>query len=167
MILAACSKSAPLEPAVAIGEPFPELIVRTSDGEMAPLTIGQGKLVVVNIWATWCAPCRKELPSLENLEQVLNPQRFAVIALSVDEDPYLVREYLNDKQIGLRWYLDHGGQEVTTRLGVTSYPDTYIVGPNGTLLHRIGGERVWNTAAMVDALEAAYNGDTGALKDLL
>src|SRR3569623_2809805 len=81
------------------GQPFPALYVSDLDGQAAGLAAERGKLVVLIVWATWCAACRKELPSLQRLSGDLDPRRFAVIGLSLDNDAHDVREYLIDKGV--------------------------------------------------------------------
>src|SRR3569832_3015950 len=79
------------------GQPFTAQNVSDLDGQAAVLAAERGKLVVLNVWATWCAACRKELPSLERLSRDLDERRFKVVGQSLDNDAHDVREYLIDK----------------------------------------------------------------------
>ncbi len=152
---------------VAAGEPFPEVILPGLDREDLPITQLRGKLVVLNIWATWCRPCRHELPSLQRLGEQLDPERFVVLAMSIDDDKHLPREYLIDRKIELASYIDLKMEIANDKLGVQVYPDTYLISPDGRLLLNIEGEREWDSPQVVAALQAAYMGDTAILQRVL
>ena len=97
----------------------------------------EDKTLLINFWATWCAPCREEMPSLQRLSERLDPDRFAVIGVSVDEDANLVREFLLQYQIEFPNYLDADKKLASDRLGLLSYPQTFIVSPDGVITQRI------------------------------
>lgn len=109
-----------------------------------------GKLVVMNVWATWCAPCRAELASLQRLNQRLDPDLAIVIGVSIDKDAAFVREYLRDTGVTFENYIDP--QQAITRdlLGVDLVPYTLLIGPDGSIEDRITGFRDWDK---VDAAE--------------
>ena len=94
--LGGCAQHSAPPDHIVTGQPFPTLQVNDLEGRAAVLAAERGKLVVLNVWATWCAACRKELPSLQRLSGDLDPRRFAVIGLSLDNDAHDVREYLID-----------------------------------------------------------------------
>ena len=95
------------------------------------------KTLLINFWATWCAPCREEMPYLQRLSEQLDPDRFAVIGVSVDDDANLVREFLLQYRIRFPNYLDADKKLATDRLGLVSYPQTFIVSPDGMITRRI------------------------------
>jgi len=148
------------------GQPFPALNVSDLDGQAAVLAAERGKLVVLNVWATWCAACRKELPSLERLSRDLDERRFKVVGLSLDNDAHDVREYLIDKGVTYANYMDPSMHTADNVLGVKVYPYTFFIGPRGEMLGRVIGTAVWDDARVVAALEAAYRGDSEALAAL-
>lgn len=134
----------------------------TLDGGTETLDAFGDRVVVLNVWATWCAPCRKELPSLERLSKRLDPERFAVIGLAVDEDDHTVREYLLDKGIGLTSFIDPERRIARDLLGVQVYPDTFVIAPGYRYVHHVVGDRDWDTPQMVAALEAVQAGQGAA-----
>jgi len=168
LLLTGCGvEQAEERPRIVPGEPFPELVLPGLDREDLPITQLRGKLVVLNVWATWCPPCRKELPSLQRLGEQLDPQRFAVLALSVDDNKHEPREYLIDRKIKLVSYIDLTMTIVNEALGAQVYPDTYLIGPDGRFLMNIEGDREWDSLEVIAALEAAYAGNPLQLQGIL
>ncbi len=172
LLLTACDMMQEAEvtevhPRIMPGEPFPDVVLPGLDREDLAISQLRGKLVVLNVWATWCRPCRNELPSLQRLGEQLDPERFAVLGLSVDDDKHQPREYLIDRKIKLISYIDLQMEIARERLGVQGYPDTYLIGPDGKLLISIEGEREWDSPRVIAALEAAYAGDAAPLQGIL
>lgn len=165
LVLAACSDPPPPDRLVE-GQPFPSLTLERLDGEKLPVSALRGRLVVLNVWATWCPPCRKELPSLQRLSRSLDGARFAVLGLSLDQDPVPVREYLHDRQVSYPNFLDRGMTVAERVLEMKAYPDTLFIAPDGTFLGRIVGAAQWDDPRVVKALEGAYRGEAAALKAL-
>ncbi len=147
--------SQPATKNLVTGQPFPAITLTRLDGTTRTLDAYRGKLVVLNVWATWCGPCRRELPSLEHLSKVLDPRRFAVVAMSVDSDPVPVHEYLLDNGITLPSYIDKDARIAEGVFGVRGFPDTFIIGPDGRLLAQVFGDRKWDDPAVIEALRSA------------
>ncbi|HHM05492.1 MAG TPA: TlpA family protein disulfide reductase [Gammaproteobacteria bacterium] len=163
MLLAACEATAPPPDRLQPGEPFPAVTLTDLAGGEVPLSRWRGRFLVLNVWATWCAPCRRELPGLQGLSERLDPGRFAVVGLSMDDDPRVVREYLRDRGVRYTNYIDARWHVVDNILGLTVYPATYFISPQGVLLARMVGEQDWAGERIVNALEAAWHGERGAL----
>ena len=104
----------------------------------------RGKVLVLNVWATWCPPCRKEMPSLQRLHAKLDPARAEIIGLSVENDDHRVREWLRQSKINFANYLDTGTPSARALLGITSYPQTFFISPDGRLIATIVGARDWD-----------------------
>ena len=151
LALTACGE--PREPVgPQVGEPFPDLDLPALDGP--PLNLGayRGRVLVLNVWATWCAPCREEMPSLQRLSERY-PERLAVVGLTVDEDTHLAREFLLKYGIRFANASDPSGAVAEGLLGVVAYPDTFIVGPDGRLVEHVTGGREWDGEEMVSLLD--------------
>jgi thiol-disulfide isomerase/thioredoxin len=133
--LAACSDAD--APAPGAGAKFPLAALgqakRISKGEIDL----DGKTLLINFWATWCEPCRSEMPVLQQLSDSLDPERFAVIGVSVDEDSNLVREFMLQYKIRFHNFQDDNFQLASDLLGIQSYPQTFIVSPQGVITRRI------------------------------
>ncbi len=147
-LLAAC-KEAP-----SPGEPFPPLRLTALDGTQTPWRqTFLGKVIVFNIWATWCAPCRREMPALERLSHSLNPDKFAVVGLSVDHDIHLVQEFMQHHDIHFPMFMDKDHAITQKVLGIASYPQTFLITPDGVLVRRVLGEHNWDNPDIIREIE--------------
>ncbi|OUS27903.1 hypothetical protein A9Q98_08445 [Thalassotalea sp. 42_200_T64] len=111
---------------------------------------------LINVWATWCEPCRKEMPMLENLASALTAENFSLILLSIDTDLNLVKEFT------LRYYIDSSvfitsRDEVEQQLSVLSYPMTFLVNPEGEIVKVYQGVREWDSSLMIASIKNIIN----------
>lgn len=159
LALAGCNKfgkQAEMPPAQPVeGKPFPALVVEEGGGDVLAARGFQGKVLVLNVWATWCPPCRREMPSLERLSRTLDPNRFAVIGMSTDHDERLAAEFLHQNGITFANFYDRNGK-LAKQFGMKVYPETFLIAPDGLLIQRIPGLREWDSADILAELEAAY-----------
>lgn len=154
--LAACGKQEPPLVLEAVeGRPFPLVALPQSAGNAVPIQAFRGRMLVLNVWATWCPPCRREMPSLERLSRTLDPRRFLVIGLSTDQDEQLAREFLLQNGITFKNYFDRD-KSFAKQLNLTVYPETFLIAPNGILVRRIVGLREWDSEEALAQLEFAY-----------
>jgi len=155
-----CSDSPPVKTdALVLGDPFPALVIRDFDSNDVDLQTYKGKLIVLNLWATWCEPCRREMPALQALSDALDPERFAVIGVSVDEDEHVAREYLIDKDIQFPNFWDAEAEQATSMLGAQLFPYTFLISPEGEFIQRVPGAREWHRQEVVDLLNKLARGD--------
>ncbi|MGE5650117.1 MAG: TlpA family protein disulfide reductase [Bacillota bacterium] len=153
VLLSACgSKEAGVATVLAEGSAFPEIVLNFSEGKTVSTQSFRGKVLVLNFWATWCPPCRKEMPGLEALSRSLDPARFAVVGVSADEDAFLAEEFLRQNQITFANFFDRGGK-IAKQLGMQVYPETFLIGADGILLQRVPGLQDWSSPAKVAQLE--------------
>lgn len=153
LTLGACQKPpAPDAALLAQGQSFPTFVLDFMSSRSAGMPSWQGKTVVLNVWATWCPPCRREMPDLQRLSQTLDPQRFAVLGLSIDQDTLLAQEFLRQHGITFTNYFDQGGT-VMRPLDLPAYPQTFVIAPDRTLLRRMTGLQAWASPEMVSLLE--------------
>jgi thiol-disulfide isomerase/thioredoxin len=142
----------------AVDGPLPAVTVADLGGRVSTTDQWRGRVVVLNVWATWCAPCRREMPSLDALNRSLDPSRFVVAGVSVDDDPIAVREYLVQHRLGFPNYIAAKRSAVLAALGLRGIPATFVVAADGTILQRHSGPRDWNTGDVRASLEAAWAG---------
>lgn len=132
-------------------EPF---TFEDSEGDELTLADFQGQVVVLNLWATWCPPCREEMPTLDSLQQRLGGDEFQVIALSVDQGgASVVRDFYDEIGIEhLPLYID-SSMRVMSRLAVRGLPTTLVLDARGREVARLVGEADWATPQMVEYLD--------------
>lgn len=128
------------------------------DGAGAPkkLSDWRGQVVLLNVWATWCGPCRKEMPALDHLQALMGSDDFEVVALSVDRGkiglPQEFFEEIGVKELGL--YHD-GSAKAGSKLGVFGMPTTLLLGRQGQILGRLVGPAEWDDEHAQALVEAA------------
>ncbi|MCE7946971.1 MAG: TlpA family protein disulfide reductase [Chloroflexi bacterium CFX4] len=133
-----------LTPFTLIGSPAPDFELPTPNGETLRLSALRGQWVVVNFWATWCAPCRAEMPVLQALidspsEAARALGQVALIAVNRDESESAVRAFLDELNLTLPVALDAGGK-ISNRYGIVSLPITFFIDPEGIVRHKQIGE---------------------------
>jgi peroxiredoxin len=131
-------------PFTLIGSPAPDFELPLLDGTTFRLSDQRGDWLVVNFWATWCPPCRAEMPVFQALHKAPSEAARAlgqvkVIAINRDESKATVQAFLDELKLDLPVALDAGGK-VSNRYGVLSLPITYFVDSEGVVRHRHIGE---------------------------
>lgn len=151
--LVACeSKLPPLK--LVMGQSIAELPVNDINGDQTTLVLANGKMTILNVWATWCGPCRHEMPSLDRLANSLDKEKIEVIGLSVDTDDHVVREFLIERKVGFKSYIDPDMNIANNVFGIRVFPSTFVFSPKGELLEVIEGWKEWDTAEMVQTMNA-------------
>jgi cytochrome c biogenesis protein CcmG, thiol:disulfide interchange protein DsbE len=121
---------------VDVGTRAPAFQARAIDGtgRVKQLADYRGQVVIVNVWATWCEPCKMEMPSLERLFQTYGPRGLKVVAVSVDETASddSVRAYARNLGLSFEILRDNTG-EVEKRYQITGYPETFVIGGDGLI----------------------------------
>jgi thiol-disulfide isomerase/thioredoxin len=136
----------------------PELAFIDGKGEARTLKDFKGKVVLLNLWATWCAPCRKEMPALDKLQAELGSKAFEVVALSVDRSgPDGARKFLDSIGIKhLTLYADPTARMAST-LKAIGMPTTLLIDAEGRELGRLTGPAEWDSADAKALINAAIN----------
>jgi thiol-disulfide isomerase/thioredoxin len=137
-------------------KPVPELRFNDANGKAHTLADFRGKVLLLNLWATWCEPCREEMPALDRLEAKLGGERFQVIALSVDQQgPAIARKFY--AQVGIKalpLYVDPTAKAAFT-LDAAGLPATLLIDREGREIGRHLGAVKWDDAAVVARLRRA------------
>jgi thiol-disulfide isomerase/thioredoxin len=140
------------------GDAFPALTLYSPDGESVNTRDLLGKTLIINFWASWCTPCRKEMPDLEALSQSADASEYIVIGISVDEDINLMKEFILQNKIKFSNFYDNNQTIAQNILNIKAYPETFIVSPDGILKKRIIGQQRWNSKAMYAVLNSIHTG---------
>jgi len=132
----ACSPStAPEAP-----EDAPPLSGKTLDGKTVSLADFKGKVVLVDFWATWCDPCKDEIPELIKLQNELAPKGFTVLGVSMDEDVADVAPFAKTAKINYPVILN-GGEQAPLHWIVPGLPTAYLIGKDGKTIKRLFGSK--------------------------
>ena len=140
----------------AQARPVAPLSFELENGDMAGLEAFRGEILVVNFWATWCAPCRKEMPQLEALQAHFAGQDVRVIALSLDRgkrDKPL--RFLKELGVSQLTFAHDGSYKSGLAVGLIGLPTTLLIDRDGNEIGRLAGEADWNSPATHRLVEAA------------
>ncbi len=127
--------------ALSAGQRAPEIRGKDLSGRPFRLSSLQGKVVVVDFWATWCAPCKEELPKLERLYRKYRGKGLVVVGVSVDRDAGKVRRFVEELGLTFPTIHDRGGQRIAARYAPPRMPSTYVIDKRGIVRHVHGGYR--------------------------
>lgn len=128
---------------VNVGQPAPDFAFPLLTGEVVQLSDYRGKVVFLNIWATWCGPCREEMPSMEKLYQKMKGQAFEILAVSVDsQGADVVLPFVKAYKLSLPLLLDREGK-IGRLYNTTGVPETFIIDQYGIVVSKIIGYRNW------------------------
>jgi len=118
----------------------------TTDGKAVALATLKGQVVLLNFWATWCPPCREEMPSMERLHREFRGQGLALLGVNVEENPKQVARFVRDFQLTFPTLLDVDG-EVTRLYRVRGLPATFLIDRTGRVVGHVIGARDWASPA--------------------
>ena len=144
LLMAGCD-----ETPVGIAVDLIEVELVTLDGEKERLMASPQRARIINFWATWCAPCREEMPDLQQLSEQLDPAVFEVVGVTVDRDLNLVREFMLKNKVRFR-QLSDASMQLATDAKVNAFPETFLVSADGKVLRRLVGIQPWADDAFID-----------------
>ncbi len=131
--------AAPAQNAAANAEPAPEVDLTTLDGKPLKVSELRGQVVLLNFWATWCVPCRSEIPSLNAMQRDLSGRGFKVVGVTTEDSADLVRDY--QKDVKQEYTVALGDAGVANKYAVGVLPTTFIIDRQGRIRHKIIGEK--------------------------
>jgi peroxiredoxin len=123
------------------------------EGETGSLSSYKGKVVFLNFWATWCGPCRVEMPSLEAIYNKFSDRGLEMLAVNCAEDNAAVRSFIKNEGFSFPVLLDLDGR-VSANYGILSIPTTFLIDRDGMIILRLVGSIDWNTPKIHAALES-------------
>lgn len=137
---------------VAPGTAAAPFDLKTLDGRSVQLADLKGKVVLVNFWATWCGPCKEEMPAFERLRQRLDPERFALVTITTDLQREGIKHFLMNLNVQLPVLFDED-QDVSRAYLVRALPTTVLIDRQGTLVGRAVGPREWDALKTIHLLQ--------------
>jgi cytochrome c biogenesis protein CcmG/thiol:disulfide interchange protein DsbE len=127
---------------IDVGDAAPSFSITTDQGRRITPTDFGGRVLVLNFWAIWCAPCVEEVPSLSEFQKRLAGSGVVVVGVSVDKNPNLYSQFL--KRFGPTFQTVRDPDEgIANSYGTYKYPETYIIDRNGKVVQKVIGSRNW------------------------
>jgi len=131
------------------GVPAPNFTMPGLDGKTASLTDYRGKVVLLNIWATWCPPCVEEMPSMEKLHQELKDEGFEILAVSIDvSGAKTVIPFMKKHKLSFPALIDTKGV-IKSLYQTTGVPESFIIDKDGIIAEKVIGPRDWATSGAI------------------
>ena len=139
-----------------LGKPAPNFVLQDADGKVWELSSLKGKVVFVNFWATWCKPCRDEIPSMEALNKAMEGQPFQMLTIVFNDDLQLANSFA--RRLGATFpVLANPSPELTEAYRITGVPETFLIDADGVLRHKLIGPYNWETGEMKGIVQALFN----------
>lgn len=141
-----CSRQ---EEPVVEGKVAPDFTLKDLAGRQVRLSDFRGKVVFLNFWATWCPPCREEIPSMVRLNRIMDGKPFQMLAVSIDEGGKdAVDNFVKNSGTVLPALLDTN-QSISKRYGTTGVPETFILDKKGVIVKKVVGGMDWSDPQVV------------------
>jgi peroxiredoxin len=131
------------------GTTAPDFTLPDLDGKPVSLANFRGKVVFLNIWATWCAPCIEEMPSIEKLYQELHDEEFEILAVSIDEaGADVVLPFMRKHKLSFPALIDKAGT-IKSLYRITGVPESFIIDRGGRVVEEVVGPRDWASTGVI------------------
>jgi peroxiredoxin len=136
----------------AVGAAAPDFVLKSVDGKDIRLSDYRGRVVLLNFWATWCPPCRSEMPSIESLSRKMNGYDFAVLAVSIDGfETSQLKNMISPNHYSFT-VLHDPEQKVADIYLITGIPTTYIIDKDGVIIDKSVGAEYWDSTDRIEQL---------------
>ena len=150
-------KAVPILQAMKEVAPTPEIVLSALDGKKIALKDFRGKVVLLNFWASWCAPCRDEMPAMEKLYQEFKDKNFVILAVAVKDSKQDTSKFVKELNLTYPIVLDTDAK-VGQEYGAWGLPATYLIGPKGEGLARGWGPADWHGSAARKLIKELLDG---------
>ena len=152
LFIAACGQG----PIAAVGNPAPDFDTVDLQGNVWSLSKLKGQVVFLNFWATWCPPCREEMPSMQRLYAKLPKDKFEMIALFNKDEPAAVKNFIAKLGITIPILSDEYNF-AGAKYGLTGLPETFIIDKQGIIREKIIGAAEWDSPENIEMLMKYIN----------
>ena len=132
--------------------PAPDFTLTDIAGKKTSLAEFRGKVVLLNFWATWCGPCRAEMPSLNKLYLDLRDRGFVVLAVSIDTSDKPVKSFVAEKRLAFPVLMDKDKEVSFDLYGAMGMPTSFLIDKNGVITEKIMGEMEWDSPKMKEKI---------------
>ena len=130
------------------GGPAPDFLVNTDEGRKVTAASFGGKVLVLNFWATWCAPCVQEIPSLNQFQKRFADSGVKVVAISIDKNQHKYKNFLQHIRVAFDTAWDPAG-DISAKYGTFQIPETYII-KDGRVVRKFAESKDWGSADVTD-----------------
>lgn len=151
MLATTVTASSPEKLRAWTGGATPPLSLSGVDGKQHALTDYRGKVIVINFWATWCGPCVKEMPSLQNLARSFKGERFALITVNFGEDKKRIESFLKKNDLKLEVWID-SDMSASKEWVKKGLPTTYVIDSEQRIRYQVLGDLEWDTAEVKEVI---------------
>ena len=152
LFITGCGES----PVATVGKPAPDFDTVDLKGDVWSLSKLKGQVVFLNFWATWCAPCREEMPSMQRLYTKLPKDKFTMIALFNNDKEPAVKNFVSQLGITIPILSDEYNF-AGTKYGLTGLPETFIIDKQGIIREKFIGPAEWDSPKFIDMLTKYIN----------
>ena len=142
---------------IRIGETLPDALMRGLNGPSRKLSEFRGRPLIINVWASWCGPCRAEMASLERLAWLDASGYFTVIGVSTDDYPERAQALLKASNATISHFID-SRLRIENMLGASRLPLTVLVDANGRVVEKVYGARKWDDPHAIRIIGSAFDG---------
>lgn len=141
------------ENVVVAGDKAPSFSIRTDEGKTVTARDFGGKLLLVNFWASWCAPCVEEFPALNRMAAVLAPKGLVVLGISQDKDEGAYRKFLSQNPAAFLTARDPT-KDIQLNYGTQLIPESYLIDRNGKVLEKFVSSQNWASPQMIEHVQS-------------
>jgi peroxiredoxin len=141
------------ERVIGVDDTAPDFSITADNGHTISRSNFGGRLLVLNFWATWCAPCVEEVPSLDRFSKLMASSGVVVLGVSVDKDPKAYHDFLTRANVSFLTARDPGAK-ISSDYGTFKYPETYIIDSSGKVVQKIIGEENWTDERMLSYVKS-------------
>ncbi len=131
----------------------PDFMLRDMDENIRELDDYKGKPVIINFWASWCPPCRAELPSMNRAWKKLKNDGIEMLAINIGEDEDAIAAFIKEHPIDFNILLDESGEELEN-WSIRGLPTTFILDPEGHVVYMAVGGRDWDEDKLLDKIRS-------------
>ncbi len=143
-----------LDTAPQIGKLAPQFELADVNGEKVALSQWRGKVILMNFWATWCGPCKAEMPSLNNLFLAFKNDGLIVLAIAIDTSEKPVQSFIKDKALAFPVLMDKDQEVYFDQYAVLGLPTSFLIDRDGIIRETIRGERKWDAPDVKEKIRA-------------
>lgn len=136
------------------GQKAPDFTLKDINGNSVSLASFKGKVILLNFWATWCPPCRKEIPSMNKLNELLKKKGLVILAVSTDRAVVDVKDFLKKTPVNFTVLVDYNLNVSRSLYKVFMMPTTFLIDKRGVIVEKYFGEQDWTHPEMLKEIEA-------------